>query len=147
MQKDYMNMAQGGQTAEVADADVQITDQEFSEMGLPTGEGPEAAKQRIMKLLEEMGALEDLEPAEKQELMQLVDQLIIDMEAGDFESVEQNPIMQLLGSVFEEMGIGQEGAEAGMQPADMAGMAGGGGGMPGGGMPGGGMPPMPGGGI
>jgi hypothetical protein len=140
-EKDFMGMAQGGQTAEVADADVQITDQEFSEMGLPGGEGPEAAKERIMKLLEEMGALEDLEPAEKQELMQLVDQLIIDMEAGDFESVEQNPIMQLLGSVFEEMGIGEGEGEAGMPPADMAGMAGGGG------MPGGGMPPMPGGGM
>jgi hypothetical protein len=141
MQKDFMNMAQG-QTTEVADEDVKVTDQEFSEMGLPTGEGPEAAKQRIIKLLEEMNAFEGLEAAEKQEIMQFIDQLIIDMEAGDFQAVEDNPIMQLLGSVFEEAGITEQGEGAGMAPADMAGMAGGGGGMPGGGMP-----PMPGGGM
>jgi hypothetical protein len=122
MQKDYMNMAQGPE--QVTEQDLQMSDQDFQEAGLTPGEGPEAMKTRLMEILEQMGALEGLQPAELQEITGLVDQLIQDMEAQNFEAVEQNPIMQLLGSVFEEMGVGE--GEAGMPPADMAGMAGGG---------------------
>ncbi len=147
MQKDFMGMAQGaGAPAEAAPEQLApedgMTDADFQEMGLPGGEGPEAMKARILQLLQDMEALEGVQGTELQEINKLVDQLVNDMMEGNEEAIEQNPIMQLLAGVFEEMGIGQEGAEAGMQPADMAGMAGGGGGMPGGGMP-----PMPGGGI
>ncbi len=145
MQKDFMGMAQGAggeaQAVEPVDEGL-LNDQALQEMGLPGGEGPEAMKARILQLLQDMEVLEGVQGAELQEINSLIDQLVKDMEAGNEEAIEQNPIMQLLAGVFEEMGIGQEGAEAGMQPADMAGMAGGGGGMPGGGMP-----PMPGGGI
>lgn len=148
MQKDFMGMAQGaGASQEPTEQELQqlqMTDADFQEAGLPGGEGPEAIKQRILTMLEQMGAMEGLEAAEKQEITQLVDQLVKDMEAQNFEAVEQNPIMQLLAGAFEGMGIGAEGASP-AAPADMAAMAGPGpGGMPGGG---GGMPPMPGGGM
>jgi hypothetical protein len=149
MQKDFMNMAQGANTnpEEVSEQDLQMKDEDFVQAGLTPGQGPEAMKSRIMELLQQMGAMQNLAPAELQEITGLVDQLVKDMEAQNFEAVEQNPIMSLLGSVFEQMGVAEQGA-GGMAPADMAGMAGmPGGGMPGGGMPGGGMPPMPGGGM
>jgi hypothetical protein len=157
MQKDFMNMAQGATATatptatpgaeQVTEQDLQMKDEDFVQAGLTPGQGPEAMKSRIMELLQQMGAMENLAPAELQEITGLVDQLVKDMEAQNFEAVEQNPIMSLLGSVFEQMGMDEEAAAGGMAPADMAGMAGGGGGMPGGGMPGGGMPPMPGGGM
>ena len=137
--KDFMGMMGQGASAQGPTEqdlqELQMSDADFQEMGLPGGEGPDAIKQRIITMLEEMGAMEGLEAAEKQEIMQLVDQLINDIEAGNFEAVEQNPVMQLLASAFE----GAAGPEAGAgAPADMAGMAG---------MGGGGMPPMPGGGM
>ena len=144
--KDFMGMAQGaGASQEPTEQELQqfqMTDADFQEAGLPGGEGTEGMKQRILTMLEEMGAMEGLEAAEQQEIIGMVDQLIKDIEAGNYEAVEENPVMQLLAGAFEGMGIGAEGASP-AAPADMAGMAGPGG-MPGGG---GGMPPMPGGGM
>lgn len=122
MPQDYMSMAQGAPAApgaELTEQDLQMTDADYQEAGLPGGEGPEAMKARIIEVLEQAGALEGLDQAELQELMGLVDQLVKDMEAENFEAVEQNPIMQLLGAVFEEMGVGGE-AEQPMDPAAMA---------------------------
>ena len=133
-ERDYMSMAQGAAPmgAEPSPEELAMTDQDYAEAGLPGGEGPEAMKQRVMSLLEQMGALEGLDQAELQELNQLADQLVADLEAENFEAVEQNPLMQILGAVFEEM-MGPEGqGQAPMDPAAMAG---------------GGMPPMPGGGM
>lgn len=142
MQKDFMSMAQGaGASQQVTEQDLKMTDADYEEAGLPGGEGPEAMKQRILTMLEQAGVMEGLEAAEQQEIIQLVDQLIVDVEAQNFEAVEQNPIMQLLSGLFEQMGVEETGQQA--APADMAAMAGPGG-MPGGG---GGMPPMPGGGM
>ena len=142
--RDFMGMAQGAgaPAQQITEQDLQMTDADYEEAGLPAGDNPEAIKERILMTLEQAGVMEDLEAAEKQEIMQLVDQLIQDIEAGNMEAVEQNPIMQLLSGLFEQMGAEELGAEGG-EPADMAGMAGPGG-MPGGG---GGMPPMPGGGM
>jgi hypothetical protein len=148
MQKDFMNMAQGAKATganDLSPEDLTIDEAGYEEMGLPAGDSPEAIKERIMQMLKDMGVFEELAPTEKQELMQLVEQLIADIQAQNFEAVEQNPVMQLLGSAFEALGaeeVGEESAAGGMSPADMVGMAGGGGGMPGGGMP-----PMPGGGM
>lgn len=127
MQKDYTQMMGQGAPTEQDLQELQMSDADFQEAGLPGGEGPEAIKERIITMLEQMGAMEGLQPAEQQEIMQLVDQLINDIEAGNFEAVEKNPIMELLAGAFE----GAAGAEAGAP--DMAGMAG--------------MPPMPGGGM
>ena len=144
-EKDYMGMAQGAGAGanDLTPEDLMIDEAGYDEMGLPAGDNPEAVKERIMQILEDMEVFEELAPSEKQELMQLVDQLVVDIEAQNFEAVEQNPVMQLLGAAFESLGVEETGMEeaGGMPPADMAGMAGGGG------MPGGGMPPMPGGGI
>lgn len=110
MPKDYMKMAQsaGAPTEEISPEELQITDEDYEEMGLPGGEGPEAMKERIMTLLEQMGVLEGVDQSELQELTSLVDQLVADLEAENFEAVEQNPIMQLLSGVFEEMGVGEQ---------------------------------------
>ena len=105
-------MAQGAAGAELTEQDLQMTDADYEEMGLPGGEGPDAMKERILTLLEEAGALEGLEQAELQEITGLVDQLVADIEAENFEAVEQNPIMQLLGGIFEEMGAGEGEAPA-----------------------------------
>ena len=118
MPKDYMSMAQGAAPAgaELTEQDLQMTDSDYEEMGLPGGEGPDAMKERILTLLEEAGALEGLEKAELQEITGLVDQLVADIEAENFEAVEQNPIMQLLGGIFEEMGAGEAQAPPGAGP-------------------------------
>ena len=123
MPKDYMSMAQGAAPTaggELTEQDLQMTDAEFEEIGIPGGQGPDAMKARIIEVLEQAGALEGLDQTELQELMGLVDQLVQDMEAENFEAVEQNPVMQLLGAVFEEMGMGGE-VEQPMDPAAMAG--------------------------
>ena len=116
MPKDYMSMAQGAAAPaagpEMNEQDLQMNDADYEEMGLPAGEGPDAMKERILALLEQAGALEGLEQAELQELMGLVEQLVTDLEAENFEAVEQNPIMQLLGGIFEEMGMGEGEAPA-----------------------------------
>ena len=123
MPQDYMSMAQGAAPTsdkpEVKEEDLQLTEEGYEEMGLPSGQNPEDIRERILITLEEAGIMEGLDQAELQEIIQLVDQLVADIEAENFEAVEQNPVMQLLGAVFEEMGVGGE-AEQPMDPAAMA---------------------------
>ena len=149
--RDFMGMmgqgaAPGTKDTGISEQEIQelkMNDQDFQEAGLTPGESPEAMKQRLVDFLEQAGVMEGLEASEKQEIMQLVDQLVKDIEAENFEAVQQNPIMQLLAGVMEQFAMEEQGVSPEAAPADMAAMAGPSG-MPGGG---GGMPPMPGGGM
>ena len=148
--RDFMGMAQGAapgtKDTAISEQEIQglkMSDQDFQEAGLTPGEGPEAIKKRLVDFLDQAGVMEGLQASEKQEIMNLIDQLVKDIEAENFEAVQQNPIMQLLAGVMEQFAMEEQGASPEAAPADMAAMAGPGG-MPGGG---GGMPPMPGGGM
>ena len=133
MQPDYMKMAQAQKAPEEQAKPEQAQDRsELDElheaMGMPVGDSPEAAKQRLMQVLEELGILKDLEPAVLQQLQSKVDELVKLAMAGDMEAVENHPITQMINQaasgVAGEMGLLDDGAEQPQQPAPPTNFAG-----------------------
>jgi len=110
--------------------DLQMGDEDFEAMGLPTGEDPAANKQRIIKLLEEAGILEGLNDEEMKEIMAQIDKMMEALEKGDVQAFQKNPITQMVGSLIGGAAdvVGQEQGsiepDPEEQPADMASMAG-----------------------
>jgi hypothetical protein len=110
MQKDFMSMAQGQQAApakqeglanqfksELQDEGSQEELQKiYQEAGMPTENTPEAAKQRLMMVLEELGVLQGLRQDQLQQIQQLVDEYIKLAQEGNMQALEQHPISQLL---------------------------------------------------
>lgn len=152
MQKDFMSMAQGQQApakeqgfgneiknelqAEGSQEELQRI---YQEAGMPTENTPEAAKQRLMMVLEELGVLEGLRQDQLQQIQQLVDEYIKLAQQGDMQALEQHPISQLLNEAqnqFQQQAgmqqpTGGQVPQQGAAPKDFASM----------------MPPTPGGGM
>jgi trimethylamine:corrinoid methyltransferase-like protein len=115
MQKDFMGMAQGqGQAApqsngsgvqlqqELQEVGAEGLNNIYKEAGMPTENTPEAAKQRVMMVLEELGVLEGLRQDQLQQLQQLVDEFVQLAQKGDMAALEQHPISQLLNQAQQE---------------------------------------------
>ena len=74
----------------------------YKEAGMPTENTPEAAKQRVMMVLEELGVLEGLRQDQLQQLQQLVNEFVQLAQQGDMTALEQHPISQLLNQAQQE---------------------------------------------
>ena len=104
MQKNYAAMAQGAmpQEQQLTQQDIaelkelDMTSEDFEAMGMPTGNSPEAIKERIIMFLERFELLEQLSATEKAQLMQDIDQLVQDLAAGNLEGAAENPVSQLV---------------------------------------------------
>ena len=104
MQKNYAAMAQGAmpQEQQLTQQDIaelkelDMTSEDFEAMGMPTGNSPEAIKERIIMFLDRFEILEQLSATEKAQLMQDIDQLVQDLAAGNLEGAAENPVSQLV---------------------------------------------------
>ena len=102
--KNYAAMAQGAEMPQEKITQEEIaqlqqndfTAEEHAAMGFPTGNSPEAIKERILTLLERYGALQQISSTEKMRLMQDVDQMVQDLLSGNMEGVAQNPVNDLM---------------------------------------------------
>lgn len=119
--KNYAAMAQGNampQQAEMSQQDISelqqldMTSEDFEAMGMPTGNSPEAIKERILMFLERFELLEQLSSTEKMQLMQDVDQLVQDLAAGNLEGAAENPVSQLVDQASEVLPTPEEYEEA-----------------------------------
>jgi len=110
----------------------------YEEAGMPTENTPDAAKKRLMMVLEELGVLEGLRADQLQQLTQLVDEYVAIAQKGDMAALEKHPISQLLNQAQQQFQQGagmQQPQQAQGQPAptkDFASMMP----KPGGGLPG-----------
>ena len=96
--------------------------EEMGKQGLPTGGSKEEMKQRLLSLLESVGALKLFKTAEqKQQLLKDMDALIEAYETQDTQGVMNNPITKLLERMQGDA----------PKPANFAGMMPSGGGMSG----------------
>ena len=138
MQKDFMGMAQG-QAAPQEEVNVEESQKFFEEAGMPTENTPEAAKKRLMMVLEELGVIEGLNPSQLKQLQELVDEYVAIAQKGDLQALEQHPISQLLNQAQQQFQqdmnpqkpTGGPVPQQGAAPKDFASM----------------MPPKPGGGM
>jgi hypothetical protein len=109
MQKDFMGMMQGQQAPmqesdgtgaqmgqELQEAGLEGLTGIYEEAGMPTENTPEAAKQRLMMVLQEMGVLEGLRQDQLQQIQKLVDEYVALAQKGDMAALEKHPISQLL---------------------------------------------------
>ena len=126
MQKDFAAMAQGQKQgfgnqikgelqAEGSQEELQKI---YQEAGMPTENTPEAAKQRLMMVLEELGVLQGLRQDQLQQIQQLVDEYIQLAQKGDMQALEQHPISQLLNEAqnqFQQQ-AGMQGGAGGPVP-------------------------------
>ena len=121
MQKNYAAMAQGAMPQEQAELSQQdiaelrkldMTSEDFEAMGMPTGNSPEAIKERILIFLERFEILEQLSSTEKMQMMQDIDQLVQDLAAGNLEGAAQNPVSQLVDQASETLPTLEEYEEA-----------------------------------
>jgi hypothetical protein len=119
--KNYAAMAQGNampQQAEMSQQDISelqqldMTSEDFEALGMPTGNSPEAIKERILMFLERFELLEQLSSTEKMQLMQDVDQLVQDLAAGNLEGAAENPVSQLVDQASEVLPTPEEYEEA-----------------------------------
>lgn len=85
----------------------------FGEAGMPTENTPEAAKKRLMMVLEELGVLEGLRPDQLQQLTKLVDDYVAIAQKGDLAALEKHPISQLLNQAQQEFQQLQQGGGTG----------------------------------
>jgi hypothetical protein len=160
MQKDFMSMAQGQQAPAAApqeglanqmksELQAEGSQEElqkiYQEAGMPIENTPEAAKQRLMMVLEELGVLKGLRQDQLQQIQKLADEYIKLAQEGNMQALEQHPISQLLNEAqnqFQEQAglkqpaggpVPQQGGPVPQQaaPTDFASM----------------MPPTPGGGM
>jgi len=101
--KNYAAMAQGmpqeqGLSQEdmtnLQQADFTAEDHEM--LGMPTGNSPEAIKERIIQMLERYGALQQLNSSEKMQIMQDIDQMVQDLISGNLEGAAKNPVNNLM---------------------------------------------------
>ena len=135
MQPDYMKMAQG--QAAPKQQEVQAVEGLESEedipklqeaMDMPTGQSPEAIKERIMIALEQLNILKDLTPQVLQQVQARVDELVQLVIAEDVEGIKKHPITKLLQEASiaagKEVEVPTEEAQAAPQqgPTDFAGM-------------------------
>ena len=97
MQKDFAAMAQQAPKEEELTAE-----SVFGDAGMPTENTPEAAKKRLMMVLEELGVLEGLRADQLQQLTQLVDEYVAIAQKGDMAALEKHPISQLLNQAQQE---------------------------------------------
>ena len=125
--KNYAAMAQGAampeqqltpeQTEQLKQMEANaLTAEDYEAMGMPTGNSPEAVKERIMILLERYEVLEQLSATDKSAIMEDVDRLVQDLLAGNLEGVSQNPVGEMLGEASkllpnpEEMELLEDGS-------------------------------------
>ena len=114
--KNYAAMAQGAAMPQeqltqqdIADLrELDMTSEDFEAMGMPTGNSPEAIKERIMILLERYELLEQLSSTEKVQIMQDIDQMVQDLLSGNMEGVGQNPVTQMLNQSAEVLPTPEE---------------------------------------
>lgn len=114
--KNYAAMAQGTEMPQeqltqqdVADLrELDMTSEDFEAMGMPTGNSPEAIKERIMILLERYELLEQLSSTEKMQIMQDIDQMVQDLLSGNMEGVGQNPVTQMLNQSAQALPTPEE---------------------------------------
>jgi acyl-CoA synthetase (NDP forming) len=137
MQPDYMKMAQAQKAPQEqanpkSDGSGQQLKQELQQMskedlqkyykenGMPTEATPEAAKKRLMSILEELGILENLRPDQLEKINSLVDEYIQIAQSGDMEALERHPISNLLNQAASEVkqaaGMGKEAPTQPQQP-------------------------------
>jgi hypothetical protein len=121
MQKNYAAMAQGAMPQEQAELSQQdiaelreldMTSEDFEAMGMPTGNSPEAIKERIIMFLDRFEILEQLSATEKAQLMQDIDQLVQDLAAGNLEGAAENPVSQLVDQASDSLPTLEEYEEA-----------------------------------
>ena len=114
--KNYAAMAQGAapqeqqltpqDIAELKELDMSAED--FEAMGMPTGNSPEAIKERILMFLDRFEILEQLSATDKAQLMQDIDQLVADILSGNMEGAAQNPVSELFGQASEALPTPEE---------------------------------------
>jgi len=115
MQKDFMGMAQQAQTPvqesdgtgaqmgqEIQEAGLEGLTGIYEEAGMPTENTPEAAKQRLMMVLEEMGVLEGLRQDQLQQIQKLIDEYVALAQKGDMAALEKHPLSQLLNQAQQQ---------------------------------------------
>ena len=121
MQKNYAAMAQGAMPQEQAELSQQdiaelreldMSAEDFEAMGMPTGNSPEAIKERIIMFLDRFEILEQLSATEKAQLMQDIDQLVQDLAAGNLEGAAENPVSQLVDQASDSLPTLEEYEEA-----------------------------------
>ena len=122
-----MAMAKGQQMPQqVTEEKDLLSDQDYESMGLPGGSSPEAAKQRLLAILNELGVLSSLTQEGLKEITEKIDEYIKIAQTGNLEQLEKHPIGQLLAKASGEIA-----QKAKKQPTDFSSMMPPGGGMSG----------------
>ena len=105
MNKDYMSMAQTGQTPLDKEKlkNITPTEEDYKELGLPSGQNPEDAKKRFLAMFEELGILKSLTPDGLRELMTQLDDFIKQLQTKDITELQNHPIAQLLQQVQQSV--------------------------------------------
>lgn len=77
---------------------------ELQESGLPTGEDMASQKERLMALMEELEIMEGLSDEDKKEVEAELDKALEALERGDLQAFQNNPLIQLIGSIMGAAG-------------------------------------------
>ena len=103
MQPDFSKMAQGQaapqeqkMSPEQGKAELEKA---YDEAGMPKGDTVEAIKQRVLKVLEEVGFLKKLTPQGLKELTQKISEFAKLAKSGDIEALKEHPITKILNQI------------------------------------------------
>ena len=106
--QDFSAMAQQAPTEDFTEEEIEgaaFSSEDFETMGMPGGDDLTSVKQRIMMLVEQAGLLEVFEqPADKQKLAVLIDDLAVAMVEQDLQKIQANQLFQLIKTTMEESG-------------------------------------------
>ena len=106
--QDFSAMAQQAPTEDFTEEEIEgaaFSSEDFETMGMPGGDDLTSVKQRIMMLVEQAGLLEVFQqPADKQKLVVLVDELAVAMVEQDLQKIQANQLFQLIKTTMEESG-------------------------------------------
>jgi len=111
------NIAQAGPMMEQMGGDMQA---DLQEAGLPTGQSKEDIRARLMAMIEELEILEGLSNEEVKEVEAELDKAITALEKGDVQAFQNNPVIQLIGSIMGAAGeMGEMNQGQGPTPEQM----------------------------
>jgi hypothetical protein len=106
--QDFSAMAQQAPTEDFTEEEIEgaaFSSEDFETMGMPGGDDLTSVKQRIMMLVEQAGLLEVFQqPADKQKLAVLIDDLAVAMVEQDLQKIQANQLFQLIKTTMEESG-------------------------------------------
>ena len=128
MQPDYSKMAQAPKAQgtslqepsqediALAQKEIQMSEQDYKDVEMPSGNDAESIKQRIMLFFERSGFMEDLSQEGLLELQQKIDDFVQAVIAKDKEKVLNHPITKIMNRAAAEI-KGQAEPQAAPQPA------------------------------